>query len=431
MKKTTNVRKAIGVLLLVLFIGVTMSPSFSSYLQMPSAMALFHNQASLKLPVPNGVDVSGTNRLETDMNQAENTVEVTPVTAGLATLQYRLSGFPIKQSDIRVLKDIRLIPGGQSIGVRLNSGGVLVVGYHDVSTSSGALSPGRSSGLQAGDMILSINNTPVQKMKNVGELVTKAGQDGAPMLLEVKRKETIFQAQLTPAFDQNDQKYRIGLYIKEAAAGIGTMTFYDPESKAFGSLGHVIADSTNHEPVAVYNGELLPSQVTSIARGGQGTPGEKIASFTNDKEPIGSVSKNTPFGVFGTMNKPFVNGIYQQPLPITVSSQVKKGPAKMLTVVDGQKVEAFDIEIVNSIPQKFPATKGMVVKVTDPDLLQRTGGIVQGMSGSPIIQDGKLIGAITHVFVNDPTSGYGIHIEWMLKEAGIELMQEDSYNKAS
>jgi len=208
------------------------------------------------------------------------------------------------------------------------------------------------------------------------------------------------------------------------------MTFFHPETKKYGALGHVISDMDTKKPIVVQDGQIVRSTVTSIHKGSNGEPGEKLARFSADKEVIGNITRNSPFGIFGELNKQVDNGILDKPIPISLSHQVKEGPAKILTVVDNDKVEEFDVEVVSSVPQKFPATKGMVVKITDEKLLNKTGGIVQGMSGSPIIQDGKLIGAVTHVFVNDPTSGYGVHIEWMLNEAGIDIYK-DSEQKAS
>ncbi|MGV3464176.1 MAG: SpoIVB peptidase, partial [Heyndrickxia sp.] len=195
-------------------------------------------------------------------------------------------------------------------------------------------------------------------------------------------------------------------------------------SKKYGALGHVISDMDTKKPIVVEDGQIVKSTVTSIEKGSNGNPGEKLARFSSDREVIGDIKQNSPFGIFGNLHKVIKNGKYDKPLPIALSDQVKEGPAKILTVVNGDKVEAFDIEVVSTIPQKFPATKGMIIKVTDPKLLEKTGGIVQGMSGSPIIQDGKLIGAVTHVFVNDPTSGYGVHIEWMLNKAGINIYND-------
>lgn len=175
------------------------------------------------------------------------------------------------------------------------------------------------------------------------------------------------------------------------------------------------------KPIVVENGEIVKSTVTSIEKGTGGNPGEKLARFSSERKTIGDINRNSPFGIFGTLHQPIQNNISDQALPVAFSTEVKKGPAEILTVIDDDKVEKFDIEIVSTTPQKFPATKGMVLKITDPRLLKETGGIVQGMSGSPIIQNGKVIGAVTHVFVNDPTSGYGVHIEWMLSEAGIDI----------
>ena len=152
---------------------------------------------------------------------------------------------------------------------------------------------------------------------------------------------------------------------------------------------------------------------------------EKLARFSPDREVIGNITINSPYGIFGKLNTNMKNGIMDKAMPIALSHQVKEGPAKILTVIDQDKVEAFDIEVVSTVQQKFPATKGMVIKVTDKRLLEKTGGIVQGMSGSPIVQNGKVIGAVTHVFVNDPTSGYGVHIEWMLHQAGINIYDQE------
>ncbi|MGQ0438639.1 SpoIVB peptidase, partial [Bacillus sp. B-TM1] len=192
-----------------------------------------------------------------------------------------------------------------------------------------------------------------------------------------------------------------------------------------GALGHVISDNDTKKPIQVEDGQIMRSTVTSIERGSHGNPGEKLARFSPDREVIGNITINSPFGIFGKLNTNMTNGVMDKAMPIALSHQVKEGPAKILTVIDQDKVEAFDIEVVSTVPQKFPATKGMVIKVTDKRLLAKTGGIVQGMSGSPIVQDGKVIGAVTHVFVNDPTSGYGVHIEWMLHEAGINIYDQE------
>jgi len=339
---------------------------------------------------------------------------------GTTTMTVSSGHIPIKKVDVRVLPDIRLVPGGESIGIKMNSVGVLVVGYHLVDTVQGEKSPGKTAGIIVGDSIIKINDKNIEKMADVKNIINDVGNK--PLKLVVLRDDNIRKKlTLQPLKDKNDQHYRIGLYIRDSAAGIGTMTFYEPKSRKYGALGHVISDVDTKKPIHVHNGDIVRSTVSAIDKGKDGHPGEKIASFPTDEKPIGNINKNTPFGIFGNINDSLSRGIVKKGLPIALESEIKEGPAKILTVVDGNKVQAFNVTVLNSVKQDIPATKGLVIKVTDPKLLNKTGGIVQGMSGSPIIQNGKIIGAVTHVFVNDPTSGYGCHIEWMLKEAGINV----------
>ncbi|WP_180232826.1 SpoIVB peptidase [Bacillus sp. AFS055030] len=332
-----------------------------------------------------------------------------------------MNELPSKKVDVKVLNSLRIIPGGQSIGVKLNSVGVLVVGHHLVNTSSGQKSPGEIAGIKVGDMIIKMNDKQIEKMSDVLPFIQKAGKYGKPIKITVKREGKYYTKMLQPIRDQGHNSYRIGLYIRDSASGIGTMTFIEPKSLKYGALGHVISDSDTRKAIEVEDGHIVYSTVTAIEKGVDGSPGEKIAHFALDRGTIGNITSNSPFGIFGKVNNKIDNGIMSKPLPIALSNEVKKGPAKILTVIHDNKVEAFDIEIVSSIQQKFPSTKGIILKVTDKRLLKETGGIVQGMSGSPIIQDGKLIGAVTHVFVNDSTSGYGVHIEWMLDEAKVPI----------
>ncbi|MEE6450470.1 SpoIVB peptidase [Gottfriedia acidiceleris] len=332
-----------------------------------------------------------------------------------------MNELPSKKVDVKVLNSLRIIPGGQSIGVKLNSVGVLVVGHHLVNTNSGQKSPGEIAGIKVGDMIIKMNGKQIEKMSDVLPFIQKAGKYGKPIKITVKREGKYYTKMLQPIKDQGHNSYRIGLYIRDSASGIGTMTFIEPNSLKYGALGHVISDSDTRKAIEVEDGHIVYSTVTAIEKGADGSPGEKIAHFALDRGTIGNITSNSPFGIFGKVNNKIDNGIMSQPLPIALSNEVKKGPAKILTVIHDNKVEAFDIEIVSSIQQKFPSTKGIILKVTDKRLLKETGGIVQGMSGSPIIQNGKLIGAVTHVFVNDSTSGYGVHIEWMLDEAKVPI----------
>jgi stage IV sporulation protein B len=318
----------------------------------------------------------------------------------------------------------KIIPGGQSIGIKLKSKGIMVVGYHLVHASTGNVSPAEQAGIQIGDTIVAINGKSASDVEMLGKFAAEAGKVHQPIQLTILRNKRTRQVKLTPLFDQKDQTYRVGMYVRDTAAGVGTLTFFDPDEQKYGALGHVISDVDTGQPIAVGKGKILRSHVTSIQKGENGDPGEKRAIFTDEDQEFGTIVRNTPFGIFGKMKELPNKGIYQTPIPIATQAEVKEGPAQILTVVQGQKVEAFRIQIVSSHPQHSPSTKGLVLKVTDPRLLSITGGIVQGMSGSPIIQNGKIIGAVTHVFVNDPTAGYGTFIEWMLKDAGIQTFAD-------
>ncbi|KKK33247.1 peptidase S55 [Mesobacillus campisalis] len=416
-------RKFIGGILLVSLIALGFTKPVQEYMSFPKQITLFEGQQ---------LDFSGTvsvlanvdNNATVDLERQKSDVALVAKRQGKEEMVLELAGIPIKKVDVNVLKDFKVFPGGQSIGVKLNTVGVLVVGHHQIDTLEGKFSPGETSDIKVGDIITEINGQHIEKMSDVGPFVQEAGESGKPMNIVLKRENEKISTKLEPKKDKHENTYKLGLYIRDSAAGIGTMTFYHAGTKKYGALGHVISDMDTKKPIVVEDGQIVRSTVTSIEKGANGDPGEKLARFSSDREVIGNIERNSPYGIFGKLNNGIQNGILDKPMPIALSHQVKEGPAKILTVVEEDKVNLFDIEIVSTIPQKFPATKGMVIKVTDPKLLEKTGGIVQGMSGSPIIQDGKLIGAVTHVFVNDPTSGYGVHIEWMLNEAGINIYEK-------
>jgi stage IV sporulation protein B len=416
-------RKFIGGILLVSLIALGFTKPVQEYMSFPKQITLFEGQQldfSDTVSVLANVEKSDT----VDLKRQTEDVALVAKRQGKEELVLELAGIPIKKVDVNVLKNFKVYPGGQSIGVKLNTVGVLVVGHHQIESIEGKFSPGETAGIKVGDIIIEINGQRVEKMADVGPFVQESGESGKPMQLVVKRENEKINTNLEPKKDKHENTYKLGLYIRDSAAGIGTMTFYHDGTKKYGALGHVISDMDTKKPIVVEDGQIVRSTVTSIEKGANGDPGEKLARFSSDREVIGNIERNSPYGIFGKLNNGIQNGILDKPMPIALSHQVKEGPAKILTVVEDDKVNLFDIEIVSTIPQKFPATKGMVIKVTDPKLLEKTGGIVQGMSGSPIIQDGKLIGAVTHVFVNDPTSGYGVHIEWMLNEAGIDIYEK-------
>jgi stage IV sporulation protein B len=427
-KHIDKIRLIIGVLLLLGLLIVPFTPPIQHYFTIPNKIITFQNQFPLKAPsLGEAVQVyaSVNPNKEAINKEAINASSFDFNEPGESQIVYSVAGVPIKKVDVTVLKDVKVIPGGQSIGVQLQTLGVLVVGHHLINGENGQMSPGEEADIKVGDVIMEINGQKIEEMKDVKPIVEQAGKESKALQVKVKRGKDSFTTELSPVKDKKENEYRIGLYIRDSAAGIGTMTFFEPKSKKYGALGHVISDMDTKKPIEIHDGTIVRSSVTSIQKGNNGTPGEKQAKFSIKENKIGSITKNSPFGIFGKLDQSIENGKYDKPMPIALSHEVKEGPAKILTVIDDEKVEEFDVEIVSSVPQKSPATKGMVIQITDPKLLEATGGIVQGMSGSPIIQNGKVIGAVTHVFVNDPTSGYGVHIEWMLQDAGVDIYKEE------
>jgi stage IV sporulation protein B len=335
---------------------------------------------------------------------------------GQATL-FSAVGFAQLPNETIDLKQFRVYPGGQTVGVKIKTVGVLVVGHHALAQRK--TSPAELAGLQLGDVIRAVNGKPVKNGTEFQALIQQYGKPNQVLRLDVMRNGSMRQVSVLPLYDESVRQYRIGVYVRDTAAGIGTLTFYSTQYKVYGALGHLITDMDTNTPLTVERGEIVPARVTSIIRGERGQPGEKRAAIVTDRPPIGNVEKNSAFGIFGELAGGPADGLYDKPLPVATRAEVHVGKAEMLTVVGGQKVERYAIEIVRAERQPHPETRGLVIRVTDPRLLAQSGGIVQGMSGSPIVQDGKLVGAVTHVFVNDPTSGYGCYLEWMLNEAGL------------
>lgn len=425
------VRKGIGGILLVSLFLLCFFKPFQHIVKIPSEITLFEGE-KLLVDKTNVMSVmKPTSQQAIKFQDKEQAISLEGQSPGQDSLIFHIAGLPIKKINVNVLKDLRVYPGGQSIGVKLNTKGVLVVGHHLVFTEKERISPGEAAGVQVGDLITKINGKKINDMSEVASYVDKAGKKRENLILTIQRGKETFNTTVLPIFDEKEKAYKLGLYIRDSAAGIGTMTFYEPKTRKYGALGHVISDMDTKQPIIVDKGHIVRSTVTAIEKGKSGSPGEKLARFSAEEEKIGDITINSPFGIFGKLNQDLKNGVIDKPIPVALSHQVKEGPATILTVVNGNKVEEYDIEIVSTTPQKFPATKGMVIKVVDKELLEKTGGIVQGMSGSPIIQDGKLVGAVTHVFVNDPTSGYGVHIEWMLHEAGINIYEDFEEEKAS
>ena len=299
-----------------------------------------------------------------------------------------------------------IIPGGENIGISLNSNGVIIVGTYDISGNN----PAKESGLNNGDKIIKINdsNTPsIESMLNVIENI----QDKSNIKVTYKRGNKEYETKLNLIKDTNNV-YKTGLYVKDSITGVGTLTFIDPNTKFFGALGHEIIEKNTGQKLEIKDGTIYSSEVTGITKSSIGSPGEKNARY-DSTNTFGNVLENTTSGIFGKYTKDLPN---KKLYKVATPEETTVGEATLLTVIEDSKVEEFKINIIK-VNSNIESSKNILFEVTDENLLKLTGGIVQGMSGSPIIQNNSIVGAVTHVVVDDPTKGYGTFITKMLEEA--------------
>lgn len=324
--------------------------------------------------------------------------------------QLTLAGIiPLKEVTVTVSETRTVMVCGTPFGIKMYTDGVLVVGLSDVTTAAGAVNPAAAAGIRVGDAITEVNGQRVTTSRQVSRLIREC--DGR-LTLRLRRDGVAFDAILTPVCPAGESGYRAGMWIRDSAAGIGTLTFYDPATGAFGGLGHAVCDVDTGEVIPISSGEVVPARIFGIVKGESGTPGELKGCF--DPGVLGRLAQNGEMGLYGTLT---VYPAGEVCLPLAARQQVHTGAAQILCTVDGTRPRYYDVEIEQVRPNSRSAARHMVVRVTDPDLLALTGGIVQGMSGSPLIQDGHLVGAVTHVLVEDPTRGYALFAEDMLEMA--------------
>ncbi len=337
---------------------------------------------------------------------------------GSVVLDFKIFGIlPLRSLRIDVVENIKIVPCGNTVGVKLNLTGILVVGTADIRAENGTrVYPAREAGIRAGDLIVQVNGMNIKSIRKLVDEVEKSR--GNEMKIRYKRGGAFRDVFIRPAMSADDREYHIGLWVRDNSAGIGTLTFYDPATGNFAALGHGITDIDTGTLMPVSHGEVLESCILDIKKGEQGVPGELKGVFVESNSKLGNIQLNCEHGIYGKLNKYAIKKLSPKKYPIAVRSQIKAGKAKILANINDDKVEEFEIEIIKINRQNADGSKGMVIRITDRRLLELTGGIVQGMSGSPILQNGKVIGAVTHVLVNDPTRGYGIFIESMIKNLG-------------
>ncbi len=298
-----------------------------------------------------------------------------------------------------------LVPVGRTVGIEAQTDGLLVVSLAEVETESGTASPAAESGILPGDMIVMLGGCEVSSSEDFAKAASEL--DGSPVAVQLTRSGRLIQYTVTPALSKEDGCWRLGLWLRDGIAGIGTVTFYDPETGLYGALGHSINDADTGVLLPLDEGFITEATVSDVQRGEKGKAGELHGAFDAESK-LGEVERNTTSGIFGTA----IGGFDGVPIPAAEDAEIEDGPATILANVEGSQVREYSVEI-----SRAQSGGRLTVTVTDPDLLAVTGGIVQGMSGSPIIQNGKLVGAVTHVLISDPARGYGITISSMLRAA--------------
>lgn len=351
---------------------------------------------------------------ETKMVQANVSVSEREYTANVSIFGI----IPVKTVQVNVIPDTKVIPGGNCFGVKFFTKGVIIINLADIQTQDGIYSPAKRAGLQIKDVILSVDKKEINTVEDLAVAVENSR--GEEMTIVYERDGNMHECKMRASLSLSDKKYKTGIWVRDSTAGIGTVTYYNPKNKTFAGLGHGICDVDTGALMPLLRGSVVDVEITDVVKGRKGTPGEIKGNFGTQKK--GVLTGNTKSGVYGMIDRNFENDIdINKAVELAKSKEVVTGKAIIYSEIDNSGVQEYEVNITD-IDKNDNGVKNFVVEITDNRLLEKTGGIVQGMSGSPIIQNGKLIGAITHVFVNDPSKGYGIFIENMLKN-NTEIMQ--------
>jgi stage IV sporulation protein B len=349
------------------------------------------------------------------VNKDASGYKIIALKPGRVNVQLKLWGYiPLKSMAVESIPIQRVVVGGHSIGVLLQSKGIMVVGFAPILSNAGEKEhPARDQGLQIGDLIMEANHRQVASENDLARIIDEAS--GKEVELKIKRSDKNITITVPTIYCPETNRHRIGLYVRDGIVGVGTLTFWDPNTKNYAALGHIIIDADTKKGIDVLRGKIVSATIQTVKAGQPGKPGEKIGVFNDKSDLSGNITKNSYFGIYGKTAGKIVNSKVNYTMEVGYSHQVNTGKAQICTVINGDDIEIFDVEIEKIYPERENG-KGMVIRVTDPGLLNLTGGIIQGMSGSPILQNDRLIGAVTHVFLNDPTRGYGIFMDHMLSE---------------
>ena len=316
-----------------------------------------------------------------------------------------LSVLPVKRTRLTVSERVCVVPGGDLFGLRLYTSGVIVVSLEDVQTAAGPACPGKEAGLLKGDVILTADGTAIHDHNQFSALLADAQENA--VRLTARRGDETFETTLRPAFSEAYHRYLAGLWVRDSAAGIGTMTFWLPQSGIYAGLGHAVCDADTGDVLPLFQGDIVSAVVNGCKKGAPGQAGELQGAFQGER--IGSLVQNDEDGVYGRLDSFDKEA---ETVPVALPREVKTGPCELVCTVDAQGPRRFSA-VIEKVTQKDESGRNLVLRVTDDRLLEMTGGIVQGMSGTPVLQNGALVGAVTHVFVNDPKRGYAIFAHTM------------------
>lgn len=399
-----NPRKIASLLALSLLSVGFFSPGYRAYAGMPTTLSLPRGGHVLLSAVP-GLGLRARGGVHEAL--AGQALDVSANKNGALSLT--LGGIAVKTVAVRVSPPHLVALGGQAIGIVLRGHGSTIVSFDRVPTPEGSSeAPGMAAGLRVGDKLVAIDGKTISSDRQFAAAVDAAGRVGRAVRITVEREGRKVQTTAKPAFDRQAARYRLGVYVRDRVSGVGTLTFTDPAHGRFAALGHRVTLAKRGEAPSA--GVVLPAAIVGVQRAQRGKPGQKIGVINFEAQQLGRVERNADVGIGGALSgDPLTRPI----LPLGTVSQVHPGKAVLYTVVRGGGIQAFDLRIERVVPDRRAGAKSLVLRITDEKLMKLTGGIVQGMSGSPIVQDGRLAGAVTHVFIHDPTRGYGTYAAWM------------------
>ena len=378
----------------------------------PSEITIFEGE-NINLKTILGITINSEDEaLTTSANTGEKTINKVGSEKLTVNLFKKLF---IKNIDVSVLPRTTVIPVGSIAGVKLYTSGVLVVGMSEIEGEDDKkYKPYENTGIEEGDTITKIND---ETINSTDELIEKVNNsNGSEIKIEYIHDEKTKECSITPV-KTDAEEYKLGLWVRDSAAGVGTVTFYEPSTRKFGALGHGITDIDTGDLLNIASGEFVTAKILNIKKGEDGNPG-KIQGTVDEQETIGEISKNTEFGIYGTLaNISNLNIDASKEMEVALRDEIQLGKATILCSLDNNKVEEYEIEIEKIYKENNYNNKSMEIKITDERLIEKTGGIIQGMSGSPIIQNGKFVGAVTHVLVDSATEGYAIFGDLMIKQS--------------